>query len=358
MIPAALRAPLRVLAIAGFLAAGLALPAAALSLYDIVQLSKARYSDRQIIELIEKTESRFYVDADTLVALKKEGVSEPVVRAILKARTDEKPREERPAADDWRSSPAPRNDDRRDEPQSPKATREDQTRRDAPPVHDEPNGERVPDRAVAPPTPYPAAATRSEPVSFAALPFDESTAGHGHGGGHGHIHYAVGIAGVPVFIVRDEAGYASVEARAAAIAEVLNHVRSEEGVFAASDDIVSFRPAGGQPHRITAVTRGDVVAYQRHSVGSVTPPRLAAYWAALLNDFTRVMVAHEPPSQLGSLYAADSLQSIYGQLQASSQRAALTIPQIIDRLSDEERDHLSDLASRIPAEFDRNGRTH
>ena len=60
--------------------------ARALSLHDVIQLSNAGYSDKRIISLISATQSRFQVDADSLVTLTEAGVSDRVLQAIIEAR--------------------------------------------------------------------------------------------------------------------------------------------------------------------------------------------------------------------------------------------------------------------------------
>ncbi len=70
-----------------FLAFWLAVPTVnfAVSLYDVVRLSQAGYSDEQIIELLDDTGARFQLEADSLVTLKEAGVSESVIQALIKA---------------------------------------------------------------------------------------------------------------------------------------------------------------------------------------------------------------------------------------------------------------------------------
>lgn len=75
--------------------AGLALvafsapPAFALSVFDIIQLSKQAYSDQAIIDLIDATGSAFELEAEDLPKLQELGVSEPVIRTMLERRAPE-----------------------------------------------------------------------------------------------------------------------------------------------------------------------------------------------------------------------------------------------------------------------------
>ena len=58
---------------------------AALSLDDIIQLSRGGYGDQEITSLIAATGTRFDLDVDSLTALTAAGVSEPVIQDMLQA---------------------------------------------------------------------------------------------------------------------------------------------------------------------------------------------------------------------------------------------------------------------------------
>ncbi len=58
---------------------------AALSLYDIIELSRSGYGDEEIARLITVTEARFELDVDSLRTLMVAGVSEPVIGEMLQA---------------------------------------------------------------------------------------------------------------------------------------------------------------------------------------------------------------------------------------------------------------------------------
>lgn len=327
----------------------------AISLYDVVQLSKAGYSDRAIIDLIRKTNSRFYVDSDTIVTLKNEGVREPVIRAILEARTDEKPADERVSSGDA-SAPADDHRDASTEENRRQAERSEtwrnprevsRSREETGHGHDEQRETMT-----------------SMREAFSAFPFEEGSAtGHRHASEH--VHYAVALEGVPLLIVRSEAGHPSVATRANEIAGALNRaVLGGEGSFVTSSSSagagVWFRPSSGaSPILVLPVSRGDVIAWQRRSLGAVSAQRLASYWAALLNDFTRVFIHRQPPTAIADLHLGDSLQSIYREMTSSEEhsRGNQSIPRIVDHLTTEEKDHLLELATRVPAEFDAQRRT-
>ncbi len=59
--------------------------APALTLQEVVILSKAGVSDAVLLAMIERDRTIFAIDADQLLTLRREGVSEPVVLAMLKS---------------------------------------------------------------------------------------------------------------------------------------------------------------------------------------------------------------------------------------------------------------------------------
>jgi hypothetical protein len=63
-------------------------PAVAVTLDEVLQLSKSGVSDQVIIAMIERDRTIFSIDANQLVALKQAGVSEPVVLAMLRSGRD------------------------------------------------------------------------------------------------------------------------------------------------------------------------------------------------------------------------------------------------------------------------------
>lgn len=318
-------------------------PAAAVSLFDVVQLTKAGYSDDQIIDVVRKTESRFYIDADTIITLKKERVSEKLLRALLEVRSDEPPpigAAERDRNDEsWRSgakrSPVPADE----RPVSAPATHERHVAMEA---TDATPADRVPEQTAA------------EHALFTVVEFDEGSTASSHAG---HLHHALAIDGVPLLVLRSESGHTTIALRAGEIAESLNVVAAVPGRFRAVTSptaVVVYETEDGSVRQVLAVTRGDVVAYQRRSLGSVTPGRLAGWWAALLNDFTSVLVRGEAAHQLPSLRAGAPLDSIHKALGQESERATTrsrSIAQALDSLSAEERERLVALVTSVPAEF-------
>jgi len=63
----------------------------AVTMQEIVALSKAGVSDAVILALIERDKTIYALNADQLIALKHEGVSEPVVLAMLRSGRQEPP---------------------------------------------------------------------------------------------------------------------------------------------------------------------------------------------------------------------------------------------------------------------------
>lgn len=318
-------------------------PAAAVSLFDVVQLTKAGYSDDQIIDVVRKTESRFYIDADTIITLKKEGVSEKLLRTLLELRSDESPPIS-PADRDrnnesWRNGATRSSAPADERPASPPATHE---RHDASDATDQMPTDRVLEQTAA------------DHALFTVIEFDEGPTASSHAK---HLHHALAIDGVPLLVLRSESGHATVALRAGEIAESLNTVATVPGRFRAITSptaAVVYETEEGNVRQVLAVTRGDVVAYQRRSLGSVTPGRLAAWWAALLNDFTSVLVRGEAAHQLPLLRAGAPLDSIQKALGQDSERATTrsrSIARALDSLSAEERERLVALITSVPAEF-------
>ncbi|MGH9196046.1 MAG: hypothetical protein ACRD1T_09930, partial [Acidimicrobiia bacterium] len=79
-----MRFMLRPLLISMFILA-LASPAAALSLRELVELSRAGVSDEVLIALIDVGRTIFPTDAETLIGLKKAGLSNRVIEAVVRA---------------------------------------------------------------------------------------------------------------------------------------------------------------------------------------------------------------------------------------------------------------------------------
>ena len=62
----------------------------AISVFDVIRLSQQKYSDAEIIRIIQATDSRFVLTAEDTTRLTKEGVTEPVIREMLSRPAQEK----------------------------------------------------------------------------------------------------------------------------------------------------------------------------------------------------------------------------------------------------------------------------
>lgn len=307
----------------------------AVSLYDIIQLSKKGYRDKQIIAIIDTTDSRFQVDADTVVTLKQEGVSEDVIQAIL-ARSDGPPPKSSEAnpGQSERQAPPPKADER----WRTEGVRE--------PVKDE---HRADDHDVVSESAQRPAAQSHAATTFSYFPFEETGAGH-------HQHVALALGDIPIIVLRSEAGYASIAARAHAAADALNRVQREVLSLSAVGDRVIARTTASDAIVVVQVTRGDIISLQRRSAGAMAPQRIAAYWSTLLADYVEVASGRQPTHLAAS--GIDSIQSLYREITetpesndgASGDRAR-SLAAAVDRLPAEERQSLLDLAGQVPARF-------
>ena len=96
------RWPLRLataVALAVVFVAGSAAPAAAVSIRDLVELSRAGLSDEVLVALIEADDTDFALDAPKILELRQEGVSERVITAMLESGRSRRQTEATAAAD-------------------------------------------------------------------------------------------------------------------------------------------------------------------------------------------------------------------------------------------------------------------
>ncbi len=316
------RVSLGVLALIAFSAP----PASALSVFDAIQLSKRGYSDQAIIDLIEATDSAFDLEAEDLPKLKQLGVSEPVIRAMLKRAVGEgRDSGEAGAA----AAPHETGGVRKSEPSSTHAD-------------------------VVGTPPHDRAHRASTPISdspFTAHPLREERAG-------GHFHLALALDGVELLVLRDEGGYASIETRGRAVVGRLREAwAAGRGRFqaarAASGAQVVFRAGADerkqQMIRVLTVSAGDARAYELRSGRSVTPDLLAMYWADLFSDFWAV--AHgEPPERLLGLHEGEALRVLREAL-AQLDGPDGTLRAAAELVPSSTRHHLQRLARAVPIEY-------
>jgi hypothetical protein len=221
-------------------------PLAAISVFDVIRLSQERYGDEEIIRLIQTTDSRFFLSAEDTLRLRKEGVTEAVIREML-------------------SRPAPKQEGKPPASEGP-------AKSSLPP--DASRGSGVPTGA------------RPRPL-FSASSLKERDAGHALA--------AVTLAGMEVLAVRDRDGFSSSLARARAVAGTLNGLAAHPaGRFAirvaGPDTKVAFEASDGPATDVLTVTPADVAGYRAAGVRQVSAATLASLWASLLNDYWGILV--------------------------------------------------------------------
>ena len=266
---------------------------AAISVFDVIRLSQGRYSDAEIIRLIQTTDSRFVLSAEDTVRLREAGVTDNVIREML-------------------SRPAPR-------------------RESEPPVSD-------------------GAALRSRPEPlFSGSPYQD-------GSGDRRGNAAVTLAGIEVLILRDEAGFSSPLARARAVAQTLNTLPAS-GRFAVRaagrDSRVVFEGPDGSARDIVRVTVADVVAYRAEGDRQVSSETLSSFWGALLNDYWAVAVTGRPPRSLADSRGGQALARLSGAVRLpAGTRDAAAVRAGFDSLARADRELLRKLPAAVPEDLE------
>lgn len=281
---------------------------AAISVFDVIRLSQGKYSDEDIIRLIQTTDSRFVLSAEDTVRLRKAGVTESVIREML-------------------ARPAPRQES---EPPAPGGV----ANASRPPSAIKSSGDDVPSES-----------------RFAASPYQEKSA-------DGHAHAAVTLAGIEVLIVRDRAGFPSSLARARAISQILNSLAAPAtGHFAARaagrDSKVTFERSNRAAIDIVTVTAADAASYRVEGRQQVSSGALAAFWAALLNDYWAIGVAGKPPRYLVDSREGQALERLSLAIRpAPGPRDAAAVRAGLDSLGRADREHLKKLPTALPEDLD------
>lgn len=283
---------------------------AAISVFDVIRLSQGKYSDEDIIRLIQTTDSRFVLSAEDTVRLRQAGVTESVIREML-------------------ARPAPRQESGPSSGAVANAAR--------------------PSAAVRASGADVRHGVRPEPL-FAGSPYLEKSADR-------HAHAAVTLAGIEVLIVRDQAGFPSSLARARAISQILNSLASPTaGRFAAraagGDSKVTFEGSNGAATDIVTVTPADVSAY-RIGGGQVSSGTLASFWAALLNDYWAIAVAGQPPRYLVDSREGQALERLSLAIRVpAGSRDAAAVRAGLDSLGRADREDLRKLPTAVPEDLD------
>ena len=300
-------------------------PALALSVFDTIQLSKRGYSDKEIVDLIEATDSAFDLKAEDLPKLKQLGVSEVVIRAMLER-----------AVTAEHAGPG-------DAPHETEGAHESEP-------HAAPSAVEAPHVDAPPPS---TARRRHSP--FTAYPHPEERSGH-------HVHLVLALDGLDLLVLRDEGGHPSIESRGRAVIERLGEAwAAGRGRFTVqhvgSGVQVVFRAGTDQETQQTIlvlkVSTGDAIAYERRSGRGVTPDLLARYWADLLSDFGAVSRG-ETPKRLLALHEGEAL-AVLREAFAHLGEGDRTLGAAAEGVPSSTRHHLLRLAQTVPMEYGHGG---
>ncbi len=300
---------------------GFASLAWAVSIYDVIELSRQGYSDAEVVNIIRTTGSVFELTAEDIPRLKNLGVSEAIIRVMLAtepAESSETGSFLNDAGNDLIEEITPTTS----EPLS---------------HADSANYEHA-----TPPT--------LTPNHFAVQPVSEEAAGH-------HQHVYVTLNGLPILILRDEGGFRTVENRGEAVARNLEDViRMGEGRFevlhANKAKVVMYQGAGIREVPIVTVNRRDAYAYDVRSERRVTSDLLAAYWAALLNDYWAIAFLQRPPTRLTNLHRGDALVLLFELVYRTGFDEPVNLGLVAQQLPGAILGHLERLAQAIPDDFD------
>lgn len=184
-----------------------------------------------------------------------------------------------------------------------------------------------------------------------------------------HAHYAVvfekghgqeAVGHLPVLIIRARGDYKDVETRAKYIAERLNTALDflKKGarfsiVQEAADWAIFIVPPGEHPIRVLNVHSADAVAESRRCVRQVDSDLLARYWKVWLEDFVKLFVRHEMPSNLIETHTGLILKLIYTQAKTLGNGVVdeKSIHESVDLLADSHWRRLNELAGCVVQEF-------
>ena len=287
------------------------LPLAAISVFDVIRLSQEKYPDEEILRIIQSTDSRFVLTAEDTIRLRREGVTEIVIREMLSRPAREKAAAPGtvPAAKPARPSTIIRGtgtDVRIDRPEK----------------------------------------------LFAGSPFKET-------GAAGREHAAVTLAGIEVLILRDQSGFPSPLARARAVAMTLNGLAGRSsGRFsarAAGKDAakVVFASSETSTADVVTIAPADVAAYQARSREPVSAGTLAGFWAALLNDYWSIGVLGKPPRYFVDSPEGPAFDRLSRAVRApAGLRNAAAFRAALDSLGRPDYERLRKLPTAVPEALD------
>lgn len=315
-------------------AIGLVSPVWAVSIYDVIELSGQGYGDEEVVKIIRSTRSVFDLKVEDVPRLKSLGVSETVIRAMLGAT---------PAASSGGEASLNLTDDRDRISPADSAAAND---------YIEDITDSVSDRSSQPGSSgYELAVSRVLiPDRFGVELVSEEASGD-------HRHAYVTLTGVPVLILRDEGRYRTVVNRGEVIARNLEEAtRAGEGRFEAlhanGADMVVFHGAKFRDIPIVTVNDRDVHAYDVRSERRVTSDLLAAYWAALLNDYWAIAFLHRSPSRLVNLHRGDAFVVLFNLVNRMGSDEPTNLGLAVRQLPGTIQGHLERLAQSVPDDFE------
>jgi hypothetical protein len=304
------------------LALGYAGLAWAISIYDVIELSRD-FSDEEVVAIIRSTRSTFELTAEDIPRLKNLGVSEAIIRAMLITQPAEST-EKGPFLN---------------------ATGE----------HDQVSlaESAVQNDIVI----IPAISERSSHDSpvlisrrFSVKLVAEEAAG-------GHLHAFVTLNGLPILILRDEGGFQSIEKRGETVVSNLERAMEiGDGHFrvqhAKGTELVVYQGADLREVPIITINHRDVRAYDVRSERRLNSDILAAYWAALLNDYWAIALLHQAPSRLVNLHRGDALMMLFKLVSQSESDRQTDLGAAVQQLPGTIQRHLERLARAVPDDFD------
>ncbi len=283
-----------------------------LTVYDVIQLSTKNYPDKDIITLIEVTNSAFELKAEDIPRLLKLGVSETVIQMMLKAVPDQSTGHSLP-------------------PSSPQAS----------------------NSIIATQTRRPAPADTKVIIAggnFDYKPYQEAGAGH-------HHHQAINLAGVNLLVLRHKGGFSSIKKRAAAaITQLGLAALAGKGTFQPhtinkTPVLLFYGENTSQPIYILNISAADAYAYQLRSGRTVSPALLAAYWSRLLSDYWSITVNNVKPVHLAEVHEGEALNDLYQQWIKPPVIPDARLQDAAQLLSSQTQHHLLHLATTVPRDF-------
>lgn len=300
--------------------------AMAMSIYDIIQLSRGDFSNEQIVALIESTDSAFELEAEDIPRLKQYGVDEVVIRAML----------ERASADSLENESVPKPSNQLPESWGGRPVA----------VDDTPGGAYDPWILEAN---VPARDGRSL-IDFQIVA-EEGTGEH--------TDVVLTLSGLEILMLRDQGAYPSVTERAQEVRQRLEAVLAlGNGIlfpgFGGKGPSVLFQSAATH-QRITIldVDSADARSYEIRSGRPVTRELLATYWSDLLADFISIAMGRRPHRAV-SLHDGISLELLYEALRGSVGRGG-GLQGAAELLPSSVQDRLERLVATVPADYELQG---